>query len=175
MKYLSFLVFDKIINYFLLVIKLIIYSAVFSIPFVFITKLLTKTYKKHAKKRNFIVSCFLTVFPIMYILLLITYFLPSIVYGFEEHFSVIIQAILFNIFKLFIVAIIFTLMTIILIFIASAFYDYYKKKYITKKKITKKQYNLLLLGSITSTNIILFIIYLLFPRLLSLIVYLIYL
>ncbi len=171
-------IFTNIFNYLLFIIKLIIYCGVLAIPFVFITNLLTKRYNKFNKKKSFVVSVFYTCFPIMYILILLIYFIPSFIYGFGGDYWVLtLQAIIFNIIKLFITSIVFTLLLVVFVFIASAFYDYYKKKHLQKnkkKKLQKDKYNFLLWISITSTNIILFIIYLLFPRLLSLLVYLIY-
>lgn len=178
MNLITLSIIKNIWNYLFFVIKLIIYSAIFALPFVLITNLLTKRYTNLRKKKSFVVSIFIVVFPIIYILLLLTYFIPSIIYGFGGyHWALVLQAVAFNIFKLLFTCIIFTLLIVICAFITSAFYDYYKKKQLQKnkkRKLQKNKYNFLLWISITSTNIILFIIYLLFPRLLSLLVYLIY-
>ncbi len=167
-----------ILNHLFFVIKLFIYSCIFALPFVLITNLLTKRYQRYKKKKSFVRSVFLTTFPIVYILLLLIYFVPSLIYGFGGYsFNVIIQAVIFNIFKLFFVAVIFSLLLLIAVFITSAIYDNLKKRSlqkIKKKKLPKNKYNFLLWLSITFTIIISFIIYLFFPVLLSLIVYLIY-
>jgi hypothetical protein len=178
MSVITLLIIKNICNYILFIFKLIIYCAIFALPLVLITNLLTKRYLVLRKKKSFVASLVFIIYPIVYILLLLIYFLPSIIYGFGEYsFIFVLQAIVFNFLKLLLVAIIVTLSIVVCAFITSAFYENFKKKHLQKnkkKKLQKNKYNFLLWASITSTNIIIFIIYLLFPRLLSLLVYLIY-
>jgi hypothetical protein len=161
-------IFQTIINYIWFLIKLVGISLLFSIPFFIIIKLLEKKYLKLRKKLSVIFSLSIIIFIINYIILLFIYFIPAL-----SSINIIMSTmdvillIIFHVFRLLIINILITAIFLIFALITLAFYDKLNNKY-------KKRNNLNLIASLTLTNIILFIILLIFPKLMAILIYLIY-
>jgi hypothetical protein len=160
-------------NYIVFLFKLIISSLIFAIPFTLICIILEKEFKILNKKKSFFLSLFILIYIISYIILLVTYYLPFIITGFPANtFWNTLITIVFNTLRLLFVNLIISGILLFFAFISTAIYEKLNEN---KKKKNKEHTQIFKLWvSISISAIIAYIIYLIFPKILSLIVYIIY-
>jgi hypothetical protein len=163
------LIFNTILNYLLFLIKLILLSAVISIPITFICSIFEKEYNVlYKKNKNQILTFYILIYLVVMIFLIILYFLPLIIASYDFTFLEIIV----NIFKLIIINLLLSAIVLVFAIISLAIYEKLNKN---NKKFKNKLNAFNLWKSNTLVIIIMFIIYILFPNILPLILYIIYL
>ncbi len=161
--------FQVVLNYLLTIVKLIGLSILCAIPFFILIKIFKNKYLLLRKKKSVIFSLFIIIFILSYIILLLIYFLPLLSIFKGVSFLNILGIIFYHLIRLLIVNILISGVFLGFSFITLAFYD----KFNEKKKHPKT--NLNLIKSLILTNIIFFIILLIFPKLIAILIYLIYL
>ncbi|NCP72157.1 hypothetical protein GW835_02070 [archaeon] len=162
-------IFQTILNYLLFILKLVGVSILFSIPFFIIVKIFKSKFINLRKKFSVIGSLFIIIYIISYIILLLIYFLPIISTFYQDlTFWQSVGFIFYHLIRLILINIIISGVILSFSFITLAIYD----KSETNKK--KPYHNLNLFKSLIITNIIIFFILLVFPKLIALLVYLIY-
>lgn len=160
--------FQIIINYLWMFIKLIGLALLTSIPFFILIKLFEKKYSKLRKTKSVIFSLSILIFIFSYLILILIYFLPIISTIFKMEFKDILLTFFYHLIRLLIVNVLLTGIILSFSFITLGLFDYFNKN-----KISNKNFNLI--KSLTITNIIFFIILLIFPKLFAILIYLIYL
>jgi len=154
-----------ILNYILMILKVIGISFLCALPFFIIIKLLNKKYLKLKKKTNQIISVSIIFYIINAIILILIYFVPIIGTAFKTMTTInIVVFFIYHIIRLLLINILLTGIFMILSLITFAIYD----------KLNKKN-NFTLIKSLTITNIICFVLLLIFPKIIAIIIYLIYL
>jgi len=169
-------IIETLLNYALVIIKTIIFSAVIAIPFVFIT-LLGKDLFDHLyfkKKNSYLFSMFILVYGLLFIVLLLVYFLPIIFQGIGLPPVNSIIFVILQVFRLIIVNILITGILLVFILVCTAIYDSISKTDI-KKKSKAKQLNILNLWfSLIIIILIIFALLIIFPKLIAMLIYLIF-
>lgn len=160
--------FQIIINYLWTFLKLIGLSFLVSIPFFILIKLFEKKYATLRKKKSVIFSLSIIIFILSYLLLLLIYFLPIISTIFKMQFIDATLTILYHLIRLLIINFLITGIILSFSFVTLGLLDYF-----SKNKKSNKNFNLI--KSLTITNIVFFIILLIFPKLFAILIYLIYL
>lgn len=161
--------FQVVLNYLWAIVKLIGLSILCAIPFFILIKIFKNKYLLLRKKKSVIFSLFIIIFILSYIILLLIYFLPILSIFKGVSFLNILGIIFYHLIRLLIINILISGVFLGFSFITLAFYD----KFNEKKKQPKT--NLNLIKSLILTNIIFFIILLIFPKLIAILIYLIYL
>lgn len=169
-------IFTKTLNYLWFFIKLIFFSAIFAIPFVFIVDWLKKPFLKFREKKSFIVSLFLLTYIVLAILLLIYFIVLLFITSIPVSGFYLIIFFIYNILKLLFINLLLSAIVVIFAMITTFAYEKInsKHKQKDKKKSSKKSLNYLDLWlSLTITFICVFFVYLIFPKILALLLYLI--
>jgi len=163
-------IFQIILNYLLFFLKLIGISIVASIPFFLIIKLFKSKFISLRKKFSVIGSLFIIISIISYIILLLIYFLPIISSFYKTlTFWNSVIFVIYHLIRLLIINILISGIILSISFITLGLYD----KFDTNKK--QPYHNLNLFKSLIITNILVFFILLIFPKLIAMLIYLIYL
>ena len=161
-------IFQIILNYAWFLIKLLFYALILAIPFTLITIPLRNWFLKTNKKiKNFLFSSSIIAYVVSYILLLAFYFIPIINSDTFQTTNELLIFISIHIIRLAIINLLITAIIIILIFIILFIYEK-----INKNAKTFSLFNLW--KSISIGLIICFIITILFPKLIAMLIYLIF-
>ncbi len=169
--------FATILNYVWVFIKLFLFSAIISLPFIGLTYAFKGLFLRFNKKYNFVLSLFLCVFILNYIILIFLYFIPILSKFSEFTFLDAIGFILFHLARLIIISALFSAIVLIIGMFISLIYDNLTKSKKTKIK-KKKEQGLSFFNLWKSFTFVLFVIItfvlLVFPKLPVIILYLIY-
>ena len=171
----------SILNYIWVFIKLLLFSALLSLPFIGLTYLFQKKFNwlRHDKKLSFAKSLFIVIFVISYIVLILVYFIPILDKFSTFTFFEGVLFVLIQIARLLVVNLLFTGMFFIIAMFISMLYDSFMEKK-EKKKKTKKQKSekLSFVDLWKSFAMVLFVVLLfliiIFPSLIAMILYLIF-
>lgn len=167
--------FATIINYVWVFIKLFILCAVLSIPILGLVYFFKNFFKKLNKKYSFVLSLYIIIFILNYIVLLLLYFIPAISKLVAEYnFLDGLLFVLFHIARLILINALFSGILLIIGMFISLLYDSNKSK--TKKKKAKEEISFLnLWKSITIVLVVVIsFILVIFPKLPVIIFYLLY-
>jgi hypothetical protein len=167
--------FATIINYVWVFIKLFILCAVLSIPILGLVYFFKNFFKKLNKKYSFVLSLYIIIFILNYIVLLLLYFIPAISKLVAEYnFLDGLLFVLFHIARLILINALFSGILLIIGMFISLLYDSNKPK--TKKKKAKEEISFLnLWKSITIVLVVVIsFILVIFPKLPVIIFYLLY-
>ncbi|MCK9292576.1 MAG: hypothetical protein WCY27_00735 [archaeon] len=161
-------IFQIILNYVWFIIKLLFYALILAIPLTLITLPLRNWFLKINKKiENFLFSSSIITYVISYLLLLAFYFIPIINSGSFQTTDKLLIFILIHIVRLAIINLLITAIIIIFIFIILFIYEKFNKN--------SKQFNFFNLWKSTAIGLIIFfIIIILFPKLIAMLIYLIF-
>lgn len=158
-------IFLTILNYIWFLIKLVFYAILLSIPIFIIIKLFKNKYNTLNKKyKNQILSISIIFYILNLIILFLIYFIPSISGLYFENFFEYIVFFIYHILRLMIINVLFTGIFLIFTLITLGIYDKFKIKN-----------NFSLFKSLIITNIFLFVLLIIFPKIIAIIIYLIYL
>jgi hypothetical protein len=158
-------IFITILNYLWFLIKLIGFAILLSIPAYIIIKIFKNKYNSLNKKyENQILSISIIFYFFNLIILFLIYFIPSLSGLYFEKFINYIVFFIYHIFRLAIINILLTGIFLVFTLITLAVYDKFKL-----------QNNFSLFKSLIITNIFLFVLLIIFPKLIAIIIYLIYL
>ncbi|MFH0905759.1 MAG: hypothetical protein V1824_00295 [archaeon] len=163
------IIFQTILNYLLFLIKSLVLLGLLAIPFIAIFQVSKMVFAKIIKSKNQFTSLFIISYIWLYLLILIYYFIPLI--GDKTPYTIIewILFILFHILRLAIINLLFTGIVVIFELIAVAIYE----KQNRKRKI--RHTNLFNLWLAIFISLICFgILLIIFPKLISIILYLLY-
>jgi len=165
-------IFQVIISYLWFIIKLILLVIVTSIPFIILTYIFKNFFNKLRKKKSYLFSISFIIYIISLVIILLVYFIPIIgSTGLGLWNS--IGFVVYHIIRLAIINLLLTAILVIFAFIVTALYEKLQIKKTKKQKRVLSLRNLCI--SISLVLIIIFIIILLFPKLLSLIIFMIFL
>ena len=174
-----------ILNYIWVFIKLLLFSAAVSLPFVALTYLLKDKFNWLRTKKNlsFALSLFIIIFVVSYIVLLFTFFLPALGKFSTFSFLEAIAFIFLHIARLLLVNLLFTAMLFIIAMFISLLYDSFVNKKVKKRTKTKIKVKTSITLSFFSLwksfSMVFFIMFLfliiVFPGLIAIILYLIFL
>lgn len=171
----------SILNYVWVFIKLLLFSALLSLPFIGLTYIFQKKFNwlRKDKKLSFAKSLFIIIFVISYIVLILVYFIPvldkfSTFTFFEGVLFVLIQ---FG--RLLLVNLLFTGMFFIIAMFISMLYDSFMEKKEKKKKTKKQKLEILYFVDLWKSFAMVFFVVMLFliiifPSLIAMILYLIF-
>lgn len=160
-------VFSTIFNYIWFFIKLCGVSVLLSLPIILFVYLFKFLFKKINKKKSFLVSMFVTIYLVSLIIILGIYFIPTISINFQYTFFEGLFFVILHLFRLIITNILIAGILLVFAFIISLFYDKFNK--------SKKELNFLpLLISTSITSLILIIINIIFPKLIAMIMFIIF-
>jgi hypothetical protein len=158
-------IFITILNYLWFLIKLIGFAILLSIPAYIIIKIFKNKYNSLNKKyENQILSISIIFYFFNLIILFLIYFIPSLSGLYFEKFINYIVFFIYHIFRLALINILLTGIFLVFTLITLAVYDKFKL-----------QNNFSLFKSLIITNIFLFVLLIIFPKLIAIIIYLIYL
>ncbi len=171
-------IFLKLFNYLWFFIKLVFFSAIFAIPFVFVVNWLKNPFSKIREKRNYIVSLFFLTYVVLFIFLIIYFVFLIINTGLPVSGYYLILFFLYSIFRLLVVNLLLTAIVVIFEMITTLIYEKLNKRHYNKKgklsKAIKQSLNFVDLWiSLTITFICVFFVYLLFPKIIAILLYLI--
>lgn len=171
----------NILNYIWVFIKLLLFAAVLSLPFIGLTFLFKKKFNwlRQNKKLSFAMSLFIIIFVISYIILVLVYFVPVLDKFSTFTFFEGVLFVLIQLARLLLVNILFTGMLFIVAMFVSLLYDSFMEKKGKKKKIKKqKSEKLSFIDLWKSFSMVLFVLLLfliiIFPSLIAMILYLIF-
>lgn len=167
-----------VLNYIWVFIKLFIFCAFLSLPFIGATYIFKSIFSKLNKKYSYVVSLFLCIFGISYIIILLLYFIPILNKFAEFTFLDAIGFILFHIARLIIVTALFSAVLLIIGMFVSLMYENSNKSKKVKLKRKKEVTTLSFFNLWKSFTIVLVVvttfILIVFPKLPVIILYLIY-
>ncbi|MFA5746258.1 MAG: hypothetical protein WCX82_04585 [archaeon] len=169
-----------ILNYVWVFIKLLLFSAVASLPFIGITYLLkTQFLKLRTKKLSYALSLYILIYIISFIGLVFIYFIPIL-----DKFSTFtflngIGFVVFQLIRLLLINLLLSAMMFIIAMFISLLYDSFIEKKDKKKKVVKvKIEKLSFLNLWKSFSMVFFVMFLfiliVFPSLIAMIMYLIF-
>ena len=172
----------SILNYIWVFIKLLLFSALISLPFVGLTYLLRKKFEflRTQKKQNFAKSLFIIIFIVLYVILVLVYFIPVLDIFPTFTFLEAIAFILIQLARLLLVNLLFSGMLFIMgMFIALLYESMINKTNKNKKTKTKKKTEKFSFISLwKSFSMVFFVVLLflliLFPSLIAMILFLIF-
>lgn len=170
-------IISTILNYIWVFIKLLFFCAILSLPVIGIIYFLKGLFQKFNKKYSFILSLFISIFAFVYVSLLFLYFIPILSKFSEFAFLDAVGFILFHLARLIIVGALFSGIILIAGIFVSLLYDNYNKsKKLKSKKKNEDKINFFnLWKSLTIVLVVIFcFIFIVFPRLPVIILYLIY-
>lgn len=173
---------SSILNYIWVFIKLLLFSAVVSLPFIGLTYLLKKKFAwlREKKKLSFAKALFIIIFIISYILLVFIYFIPVLDKFSTFTFLEAIAFILIQLARLLLVNLLFSAMLFILGMFIALLYDSMinKKGNKPKTKAKKKEEKLSFFNLWKSFSMVFFVTFLflliIFPSLIAMILFLIF-
>ncbi|HRS42916.1 MAG TPA: hypothetical protein P5530_03555 [Candidatus Diapherotrites archaeon] len=171
----------SLLNYLWVFIKLLLFSALLSLPFIGLTYLFQKKFNwlRKDKKLSFAKSLFIIIFIITYIVLILIYFIPILDKFSTFTFFEGVLFVLIQLGRLLLVNLLFTSMLFIVAMFISMLYDSFMEKKEKKKKTRKqKSEKLSFIELWKSFAMVLFVILLflmiIFPSLIAMIIYLIF-
>jgi len=168
-----------ILNYIWVFIKLLLFSAVVSLPFVGLTYLLQKPFNwlRKEKKLSFALSLFILLFVVSYVFLIFIYFIPVLDKFSTFTFFEGILFILLQLLRLFLVNLLFTAMMFIIAMFISMLYDSFINKKENKRK-TKASEKISFFNLWKAFAMVFFVVFLfiliVFPSIAAIIIYLIF-
>jgi len=170
-----------ILNYIWVFIKLLLFCAIISLPFIGITYLLQKKFEwlRVKKKLSYALSLFIIIFVISYVILLLIFFISSLGKFSTFYFGESLLFILIQTIRLFLVNLLFTgMLFIIAMFIALLYDSFVNKKDKKIKTRTKKTRGLAFFNLWKAFTMVFFVVFLfiiiIFPKIIAIILFLIY-
>lgn len=171
----------SLLNYLWVFIKLLLFSALLSLPFIGLTYLCQNRFRwlRKDKKLSFAKSLFIFIFVISYIVLILVYFIPILDKFSKFTFFEGVLFVLIHIGRLLLVNLLFSSMLFIVGMFISMLYDSFIEKKQKKKKAKKqKSEKLSFMDLWKSFAMVLFVVFLflmiIFPSLTAIILYLIF-
>ena len=169
-----------ILNYIWVFIKILLLSAVISLPFIGATYLLKNKFSElRDKKLSYALSLYIIIYIISFIFLVFIYFIPILDKFSTFTFLEAIGFILFQIVRLLLVNLLLSAMIFIVSMFISLLYDSFNEKKDKKRKTVKaKVEKLSFLNLWKSFSMVFFVVFLfilvVFPSLIAMIMYLIF-
>lgn len=168
-------ILSTILNYLYVFLKIILFAIISCIPAYILIKIFSKKYDSLRKKKSVFFSLTIIIYIVSLVVLLLIYFIPTIPMMTDASFIDFLKLFFYHFLRLIFINIIFTGLYLSYAFLVMSFNDNFNKKLKkTKHKKTIKK-NLNLVKSLSLTNIIVFILILVFPKLIPILLYLIFL
>ncbi len=170
-------IISTILNYVWVFIKILLFSAAMSLPFIGVTYFLQKPFDwlRTKKKLSFSLSLFITIFCSSFIILIFVYFLPILDKFARFTFLEGIAFFFLQIARLLLVNLLFSGMIFIIAMFIVLLYDSFKEKKKTKTKAKQKSSFLKLWKAFTMVFFVVFLfVFIIFPKIFAIILYLIF-
>jgi len=172
---------DTILNYVWFVFKLLALCIILSIPILILTYIFKGWFEK--SKKSFIFKLFSITYLISLLGICLLYFIPTFQVGLGEGYTFwnYVVFILLHLLWLIVINILIAGILIVFGLLAKGIYDYFLKKKNSKEKKKQKANEIINVNikylwiSLIITWVIIFVVYIIFPKLIAMLLYLIYL